>query len=316
MGRLILVEGFPGAGKSTTAQFLARALARRGAAVRWVWEVERPHPLVPASPASGYPDWEAFIEARVARWRAFAAAAAEHDVTVIPESALLQLPVFAMLTRDVEPARIETFVRRLAEAVAPLSPSLVYLARPDPEAAFRAIGERRGLAWLLHHVQASTGFAFTRSRGLTGLDGLLAYWRAHAELCGAVVGRLDVPALVLESGPDDWPERRRRICDFVGAPFEDEPTPDAAEMARVSGRYGDGKRQATIEVVDGRLVLRGILWYTNRLLPVARGVFDVESWPLRLVFEADGAGPARTFRCSGPRLAWDTPRGVFARLAA
>jgi thymidylate kinase len=36
MGRLILVEGFPGAGKSTTAQFLARALARRGAAARWV----------------------------------------------------------------------------------------------------------------------------------------------------------------------------------------------------------------------------------------------------------------------------------------
>jgi hypothetical protein len=316
MGRLILVEGFPGAGKSTTAQFLARALARRGAAARWVYEEERPNPLVPPAPAGGYPDWEAFIEARVARWRAFAAAAAEHDVTIIPESALLQRPVFAMLTRDAEPARIEALVRRLAEAVAPLAPSLVYLARPDPEAAFRAIGERRGLAWLLHHVQASTGFAFTRARGLTGLDGLLAYWRAHAELCGAIVERLDLPTLVLESGPDGWAERRRRICDFVGVPFDDEPTADAAEMARVSGRYGDGTREATVEVVDGRLVLRGILWFTNGLLPVARGVFDVESWPLRLVFEADAAGPARAFRCSGPRLAWGGPSGLFARLAA
>jgi thymidylate kinase len=32
MGRLIFIEGFPGAGKSTTAQFLARLLARRGEA--------------------------------------------------------------------------------------------------------------------------------------------------------------------------------------------------------------------------------------------------------------------------------------------
>lgn len=316
MGRLIFVEGFPGGGKSTTAQFLARLLARRGVAARWVYEEETPHPLVPPRPPGGYRSWETFAEAHVARWRAFAAAAADVDVTVVPESALLQTPVATMLMRNAEPAVIEALVHRLVESAAALRPALVYLARRDPEAAFRAIGERRGMAWLLHHVQASTGFAFTRARRLSGLDGLLAYWRAHAELCGAVVDRLDLPKLVLDAGPDGWPERRRRICDFLGLPFEDDPAAGAADAARLTGRYGDGKREVTVEVVDGRLVLRGILWFTNALLPVTRNVFDVESWPVRVLFEEDAAGGVRAFRCQGPRLSGGDPSGVFARLAA
>jgi hypothetical protein len=218
--------------------------------------------------------------------------------------------------RDAEPAMIEALVRRLVESAAPLRPSLVYLRRRDPEAAFRAIGERRGLAWLLHHVQANAGFAFTRARRLTGLNGLLAYWRAHAELCEAIVDRLDLSKLVIESGPDGWKDRRQRICDFVGVPFEDDPATDAASIARVTGRYGDGKREATVDLLDGRLVLRGVVWFTSALLPVRRNVFDVESWPLRVTFEQDAAGRACAFRCSGPRFSGGGPSGVFTRIVA
>jgi hypothetical protein len=50
--------------------------------------------------------------------------------------------------------------------------------------------------------------------------------------------------------------------------FEDDPPVEPADIARLTGRYADGKRQATVEVVDGRLVLRGVLWFTNALLPV------------------------------------------------
>ena len=316
MGRLILVEGFPGAGKSTTAQFLARRLTRHGRRARWVYEEEVPNPLVPTPPSGGYRTWEQFADVRVERWRAFAAAARDYDVTVLPESALLQLPVFTMLRRNADPAAIAALVSCLVEAAAPLRPTLVYLARRDPEGAFRDIGERRGLAWLLQHAASSHGYAFTQARGLSGLEGLLAYWRAHAELCGAIVERLDLPKLVLEVGPDGWAARRRGICDFVDVPFEDDPVADATEIARVAGRYGDGQREVTVEVVDGRLVLRGILWSGNALLPIARNVFDVESWPLRVMFDADATGRIRAFHCTGPRLSWGGPSGVFGRIAS
>jgi hypothetical protein len=171
VGRLIFVEGFPGAGKSTTAQFLARQLARRGEAARWVYEQEEPHPLVPPRPPGGYRSWDTFADVRVARWRAFTTAAAPTAATVIPESALLQLPVAAMLTRNVEPERIAALVRRLAEVVVPLRPALVYLARRDPAAAFRALDERRGVSWLLWHVQASAGSPSRRRAGCQAWTG-------------------------------------------------------------------------------------------------------------------------------------------------
>jgi hypothetical protein len=87
-------------------------------------------------------------------------------------------------------------------------------------------------------------------------------------------------------------------------------------MGRVTGRYGDGKREVTVEVVDGRLVLRGLLWSGNALLPVARNVFDVESWQLRVMFDAHATGRVGAFRCTGPRLPWGGPSGVFARIAS
>src|SRR5262249_17341120 len=201
MARLILIEGFPGAGKSTTAQFLARVVARRGSRARWIYEGEVPNPLVPPVPAGDYQSWEQFVDIRAERWRAFAAAAGDHDVTIVPESALLQLPVFTMLRRNVEASIIAGLVNRLVEAVAHLRPKLIYLARRDPEAALRAISERRGLSWLLQHAGSSEGFPFTQARGLSGFAGLFAYWRAHAALCDAIVEALDLPTLALDVGP-------------------------------------------------------------------------------------------------------------------
>jgi len=314
VSRLIFVEGFPGAGKSTTAQFLARRFARGGGRVRWIYEGEVPNPLVPSQPAGGDQSWEQFADRRVARWRAFAAAADDQDVTLIPESALLQLPVFTMLRRNVDPSLIVALVARLVEAASPLRPRLVYLARRNPEAAFRALGESRGLAWLLPHVANSVGYTFVQARGLSGLEGLLAYWRAHADLCGAIVDHLDMPKLVLDVDTGDWTERRRRICDFVNVPFEDEPSPEPAELARMAGRYGDGTREVTIEMVDGRLVLRGSVLLSNAPLPVRRNVFDLESLPVRVSFDAD-ATDVRGFHCSGPPLAWSSTSGGFRRIA-
>ena len=312
--RLIFVEGFPGAGKSTTAQFLARCLARCGGAARWVYEEEAEHPLVPPLPSGGHRTWAGFEEAYVARWRAFAMAAAEcDDVTVILESALLQRPVAAMLRHDAEPARVGALVRRLAETVAPLAPVVVYMAPTDAGAAFRAIAERRGLGWLLQHVQASAGYAFTRARGLSGLEGLLAYWRAHADVCASIVATLPVRTLVLEAEADGWPERRRRICEFTGVTFADEPAVSADDIARLCGRYGDGRREVTVGAEHGDLVLSGVLWPMNRLLPVARNVFDVEAWPVRVVFEDDTTGAVRALRVAESRLAGGAPGSVFLR---
>jgi len=49
-------------------------------------------------------------------------------------------------------------------------------------------------------------------------------------------------------------------------------------------------------------------------LPVRRNVFDLESLPVRVSFDAD-ATDVRGFHCSGPPLAWSSTSSVFRRIA-
>jgi DNA polymerase III delta prime subunit len=114
MSGLVFVEGVPGTGKSTTAQFLARQLIRHGRPARWFYEEQVPNPFVPEIHPSEYRDWHHFINLRVERWQEFARAAAVSTETLVAESVLLQAPVFTMLRRDVPPAMIEQLLIELA----------------------------------------------------------------------------------------------------------------------------------------------------------------------------------------------------------
>lgn len=306
MGDVIFVEGPPGAGKSTTAQFLARQLTHHGRPARWIYEEEVPNPFVPEMPEAAWETWDEFADAHEERWRAFARVTAAARETLVVESYLLQRPVFTMLRRDAEPTAIESLVNRFARAVAALNPTLLYLAHPDPEESWRAVAAERGTL-IAQSVSRSETWPFTQSRGLTGLDGLLAYWRAHATLSDAIVSRLPMQRHVVDVTTGGWPERRQHLCTLLGIPAAEPAAPDPVALVPFIGQYRDGEREITVSFEDGRLVLRGVLWASNALLPVARNIFEVEAWPLRVSFEDEA------LHWHGPRLWWGGPAGVYVR---
>jgi thymidylate kinase len=314
VGDVIFVEGVPGAGKSTTAQLLARQLAFHGRPARWIYEEEAPNPFVPEMPAAGFRTWEDFGEAHVERWRAFAREIAVAPETVIVESFLLQRPVFTMLRRDASPTIIEALVNRFATTVAALRPRLVHLFHSDPERAWRAVAAKRGAAYVAGTVERSAEWPFIQSRGLAGLDGVLAYWRAHAALCDAMVSWLPMETFVVDVTAGGWSERREQLCKLLGIPADEPPPPDPASLAPLAGRYRSGDQEITIDLEEGRLVLRGVLWPSNALLPVTPTVFDVEAWPLRVSFDEARDGGPRALRWHGSRMWWGGPTGVYARV--
>jgi hypothetical protein len=162
-------------------------------------------------------------------------------------------------------------------------------------------------------VSASAEWPYVQSRGLTGLDGLLAYWRAHGALCDAIVSTLAMDTLRVDVTVSDWPERRARVCAFLCVPADEPPSADARDLQPLAGHNRAGDREASITLEDGRLVLRGVLWPVNALLPVTADVFDVEAWPFRMSFERSADGAGRAFRWSGPRLWWGGPEGTYRR---
>jgi hypothetical protein len=307
---LVLVEGFPGSGKSTTAQWLARQWQLAGRACRWYYEQQADHPVVGIPAGAEYKTWEEYFAYRRERWLAFTVEAARGDALIVLESALLQYPVFVMLRRGVAAEVIIAFLRSVADIIRSLAPRLVYLAAPDPDVAYRAIiARRRGAAAIEAMLAAyETGEAgeFFRARGLQGFDGLLAYWREHNAICERAIEVLELETLVVDPRDGDWSRRRAGIAGFLGLRPEPEASPSAAELRRYVGRYRvawKGEvRECAVSVADGRLVVNGLLWPDNRLLWKGGNVFDAEAWPCEVVFEsaADGGVGRLSIRASVP----------------
>ena len=313
---LVFVEGLPGSGKSTTAQWIAHEMEAQGRPSRWIYEEETPHPVLGVV-RGPYASWKDFLAHRLSSWASFATAARTFEAVTVVDSTFLQSSVASMLRRGLDPETILVYLDRVADLVRPLDPALVYFLEADSDTALRRICERRGTAWTLYHISASDGTAWTRARRLSGLDGLLAYWREHAQVCHAAVGRSRLRVLTVESHVADWSVRRHLIAEFLGLPWPPSATPSEIDLARFVGRYkGESGRHARLSVRADTLVVDGLLWWGNRLLPRAVDGFDAESWPLRLTFEADTTGLVSRFRVDGPALAGRRLSGLYERQAS
>jgi hypothetical protein len=186
--KLVLVEGLPGSGKSTTAQFLARQLRLAGHPASWHHEGETPHPVL-RRPADS-PMWAGYFADRLERWREFAAPFGATD-------------------------RI----------------------------------------WIL--------------------------------------------------------------LDRLGLSLVEAPAPSGAALRRVVGTYrggGAASRRCAVALGGAGLVLDGLLWPSDPLLPLPSGGFEIESWPFELDFEEDGTGAVCAMRVTGPPLGWGRVDGVYERL--
>ncbi len=74
-------------------------------------------------------------------------------------------------------------------------------------------------------------------------------------------------------------------------------------------------REAPIEIDGARLVIDGLLWPRNPLIPKARDQFHLESWPLDVTFTSGGAsGVATGFTVSEKTFWWGRLDPVFDRI--
>jgi hypothetical protein len=308
------VEGFPGCGKSSTAQWLARLFRTGGHSAEWFYEEQGPHPLSEDKPAA-YASWLEYFSGRLRRWRSLADQAVSSDTVKILESAWLQVPVFLMLRQDLAREVIRGFLHKTADAMAGANPVLIYLSQPEPDLGMKLLFNRRGMAWALSHVARSDASNFCRNRHVSGIDGLLHYWREHNAVSEAIIRETAMPTLSVDSRVGDWHQRRAAIARFLGLTSKvDEFRLGEADLSRLVGRYRGVARGFTISLHGPGLVLDGLLWPANRLLPVASGVFEPESWPLVLRFtEVDG--DVRAAQIDGPLVAGRQLAGEYKKIA-
>jgi len=225
--RLVFVEGLPGSGKSTTAQYVARRLQQAQAAAQLVAEVEPDHPLNvggalhPAGTTTGEELFrrytvEAYIAESLERWRAFVDTVVRLETVHVLDSYPYQNAARVLLQLDGSLEVIQSYAREVEDIVGPLAPALVYLQSvPSPE-ALATVSSTRGEAWTAYAIEVMTNGPYAQHRHLHGEAGAMAMLSAYHGLLQQLLRESTVPRLELDGCSSDWHGCYRRIDDFLG----------------------------------------------------------------------------------------------------
>ncbi len=336
---LVLFEGLPGSGKSTSGQRLALQFDRLGIPGRW-WHEEHPgHPLYPfrdrASLERFLADLEtgeqgAVLAGVLDRWRGFAAGLARAGQVAVLDGCLFIYATLCLYRADAPAGVIAAYLGQVERAIAPARPCVVYIARPDVAASLRRICDERGPALEAYWIRAVERSRRGRRLGLRGFAGLVAFWAAYREVVDAEFRRLPFPKLELDPTARGWGASEDALYGFVGLPPYEEVSLAPPDAARLAGAYvchgGTGEERCAVVAEAGRLSVEGLpgIWPRARLLPAWRPAgdgsaapagtpaeFHVASWPIRIAFAADEHGDGLTMTAGDHR--WGRSDRIFVR---
>lgn len=317
--KLILIEGIPGSGKSTTAQFLARRLEQRGIPHKWWYEEENGHPVyvfddtesmqrIVADLSNG--NYRRVVEQALQRWKSFSSAVQSSDEVILVDSCLFGYLTWSLFPQNVPQDEILEYVREVERIISGCSPRLIYFCQRDVAAALRNICDRRGADTEHHFIHAAAESPYGKARGLAGFDGLSAYWQDYRTLTDTMYEHLSFPKISIDNSTGQWPLYYRQILDFLsidGADDPGEPALPAESLLLFAGTYSTGienMADCTISVEEGALVADGLpqVWRKSTLIPVGLNVFEVSSLPFRVAFHSNAERGIDVMHLTGPAL--------------
>jgi thymidylate kinase len=151
--KLILIEGIPGSGKSTTAQYISSKLRHKGYLHKWWYEEEQGHPIyvfdnydklkvIVDDLSDG--NYKKIIEMALKRWEEFVESVKRSPEIIIVDSSLFGYLTWSLFPYEVPKNEIIQYVKDVERIIKPLNPFLIYFYQEDIGAALKQICNRRG----------------------------------------------------------------------------------------------------------------------------------------------------------------------------
>ena len=197
--RLILIEGLPGAGKSSTAEHIGKYYLRQGISCEWFLEEDEAHPLDFTGLALKdlskqlIPLWGAVLQNVVNN----------HTVTII-ESRLWQNTSLFMYMAEFPVGEIIELQDRVNRALGPASPILIYLYQADVEEALGRLYELRDDRWMGQEIKKTSRYPWFQSRGKDDFSGWLEFFGEWLNVVDELYSHWPYQKLKVENPHDDW----------------------------------------------------------------------------------------------------------------
>ncbi|MGO4695969.1 hypothetical protein AB4Z50_16980 [Paenibacillus sp. 2TAB26] len=207
--RLIIIDGIPGSGKTTTAKSILDKLNSKQVAARCFLEEEALHPLLLQGPEfssfTNEAEADQFIQLLTTRYLDFVQAElhSAHEVIII-ESVFLQDTISVAHLMGMDKQKLLAFSSSLQQILAPLAPNLIYYYQVDVEKQWRFICSVRGNEW--GPVSLHTDEDFKQAAEV---------WSRSQSFVRATVNAWDIPKLIIENKDYLWDEYHQQISEFI-----------------------------------------------------------------------------------------------------
>jgi thymidylate kinase len=207
--KLIIIDGMPGSGKSTTADIISERLNSLNINNLLFLETSEGNPLFINTPAmislSDDDAADQFIEMVKTIYTNFVQKNLLGDEVVIIESVIFQGIVSVSLLKGLNPKKLLELTHFIEQTIAPLKPSLIYYYQMDVEKNWRRICDIRG-ADFANFCGLHTDEDFQRASNA---------WSETQEFVISVINNWSIPKLIIENLDYTWGEYINNIEVFL-----------------------------------------------------------------------------------------------------
>jgi hypothetical protein len=288
--RLVMVEGVPFTGKSTTSEWITQQLGLNSIEAQWVSEgtlLHRYFPHVVAvldqeQPLSETVLWE--------NWTAFVDTIKAAPTVFVVDSALSYTAIYPLLAEDRPTHHILAECERIAHLCAPLQPRVIHLTGDTSYLVPASIAER-GKAWEEQTVSQAEATPYQQARGRSGIAGAMSLDHDLQALTTTVLESDGWQTLTLSVPPADWAANQQAIVDFLGiaeVPFN-HPTVELNVLQSYTGTYTTDDPEAQLKLLSVQMEQDGLILYGPNtqygpLVPISGTRFHLKATPLDLEF--------------------------------